>query len=346
LFREFYRISLYLNSYNVPMNMHTLGVDIGGANLKAAHTDGTARTIPFALWKRPERLHEELKALGDAMPSYELIALTMTGELCDCFSSKAEGVRFILEATQRAYDKSLIRVWSTKGRFLDIRQALDDPTSVASANWLAQAHFVARRFADENALLIDTGSTTTDIIYLNRGQPQPRGLTDAVRLISGELVYTGVRRTPVCAVLGMEVASEFFATMLDAYLCAGKFAQDEADRDTADGRPATRTFAHARLARMRCTDAHLFSDAESRSLAERALTAQWSAIERAIQQVIAGKPALDRIIVSGSGEIVGRCVCARHPDWRNVPITSMAEMLAQPLSEAACAYAVALLASV
>jgi probable H4MPT-linked C1 transfer pathway protein len=336
---------LYLNSYNVFMTTHTLGLDIGGANLKAAHSDGAARTVPFALWKHPEKLPAELRALSDSMPAFGRVAITMTGELCDCFANRAEGVRAILRASQHAYDKSLIRVWSTHGRFLNVADAFAEPMRVASANWLAQAHYVARQFPTENVLLIDTGSTTTDIAYLAQGKPHPRGLTDAERLSSGELVYTGVRRTPICAVLGMEVAAEFFGTMLDAYLCAGLLCEDATDRDTADGRPATREYAHARLARLRCTDGDRFSEQEAHALAERALTTQWDAVETAIERVLAGKPILQRIITAGSGEIVGQCVCSRHPEWRALPTTSLASRLGPQRSEAACAYAVAMLAS-
>jgi probable H4MPT-linked C1 transfer pathway protein len=163
--------------------------------------------------------------------------------------------------------------------------------SIASANWLAQAHFVARQFAKDNVLLMDIGSTTTDLIFLEQGRPKVRGRTDAVRLVSGELVYTGCRRTPICAVLGMEVVAEVFATMLDAYLCLDHVRDDAADCDTADGRPATREFAHARLARMRCTDAHLFSDAEARSLAQKAIHTQWDAIAHAVRLVASSSPA-------------------------------------------------------
>src|SRR5256885_9284124 len=61
------------------------------------------------------------------------------------------------------------------------------------------------------ALLLDTGSTTTDIIPMINGVPVPVGRTDPHRLGTGELVYTGVRRTPVCAVLGSEGTPEVFA---------------------------------------------------------------------------------------------------------------------------------------
>ena len=324
-----------------------LGLDIGGANLKVAHTSGAARTVAFPLWKHPDRLADELARLCSAMPAYDSVAITMTGELCDCFPSKCEGVRAILQAVRTAVPQLRVLAWTNTGVFWDIdfaKDLEDDPLCVAAANWLALAHHVADRFPNECVLLIDTGSTTTDIVYLRQGKPEPLGLTDPERLATGALVYTGVRRTPLCAVLGMAVAAECFATMQDAYLCAGLVPEDPADRDTADGRPATLAGARARLARMRCADSATFSDQEARELADLALRTQWQAVSRAMERVLDDKPALDRIVLSGSGEILGRSVCARHHAWSTPPITSLSELLGHALSEAACAYAVAMLA--
>ena len=326
------------------MTIQVLGLDIGGANLKAAHSDGTARIVPFALWKHPQRLREELTRLCAHMPLHNLLAVTMTGELCDCFAGKREGVQAILQAARPASEAIPIRVWTNGGYFLDIDSAEHDPFHIAAANWLALAHYVARRFPNENVLLIDTGSTTTDIVYLNRGWPEPRGLTDPERLAAGELVYTGVRRTPVCAVLGMQVAAELFATMLDAYLYAGLLPENPADRDSADGRPVTCAHARARLARMRCADAETFSDEQTRDFAQLALRTQWRTVEHALEQVVEKRPAINRFVVSGSGEILGRSVWASHPSWSALPLTSLAELVGAELSAAACAYAVAMLA--
>ena len=74
-----------------------------------------------------------------------------------------------------------------------------------------------------------THATTADVIPLRGGLPCPRGSTDVHRLLGGELVYTGVRRTPLFAVVPSvplrgrmcPLAAEFFATMLDAYLVLG-----------------------------------------------------------------------------------------------------------------------------
>lgn len=327
------------------MTAQVLGLDIGGANLKAAHSNGTARSIPFPLWKHPERLSAELASLGAAMPPHDRFAITMTGELCDCFETKREGVRAILTSVRAMAGPTPIRVWCTPGRFLDFDDAMDQAYDVAAANWLALAHLIAQKFPEERVLLIDTGSTTTDIVYLNRGRPEPRGFTDPERLATGELVYTGVRRTPICAVLGMAVAAEFFATMLDAYLCLGLTGENPDDRDTADGRPATRAFARARLARMLCADPCTFSEEQAQELAKSALRTQHHVVGEAIERVVAKRRRVDRIVVSGSGEILGRSVCAEHRSMAAISLTSLAELLGAKLSQAACAYAVAVLAA-
>ncbi|HZZ78630.1 MAG TPA: hydantoinase/oxoprolinase family protein [Gemmataceae bacterium] len=319
-----------------------LGLDIGGANLKAAHTNGAARSVPFALWKNPGGLTAELRRLMDTMPAHERIAVTMTGELCDCYETRHGGVLAILQSALAAAGATPVRVWSTSGCFIDPQQLQLEPLRVAACNWLAQAHFVAQRFPDRCALLIDTGSTTTDIVYLNRGHAEPNCLVDADRLASGELVYTGIRRTPISAVLGLQgqVAAEFFATMLDAYVFAGLLPEDADDRDTADGRPLTRAFAHARLARMRCADAETFSEAQARMLAEQAVAVQTTAVVEACQRVLTAKPPAECAIASGSGAMLGRRVAGRL----RLPVTSLDELLGPQLSEAACAYAVACLA--
>ena len=61
--------------------------------------------------------------------------------------------------------------------------------------------------------------------------------------------------------------------------------------------------------------------------------------------VVAHGSAPDRVVVSGSGATLGRSVCARHPALSALPLTSLSERLGPDLSEAACAYAVALLAA-
>src|SRR5579884_2539286 len=174
-----------------------LGLDIGGANLKAAHTDGQARSVPFELWKQPKRLPDVLRRLIHDLPSANELAVTMTGELCDCFRSRRHGVLAILDAVAAAAGQTPVRIWGNDGRFADPPEARRKPLQVASANWLALAAFAGRYVPQGPALVIDIGSTTTDIVPLLDGRPMPQGRTDSERLGCSELVYTGVRRTPL-----------------------------------------------------------------------------------------------------------------------------------------------------
>jgi probable H4MPT-linked C1 transfer pathway protein len=318
-----------------------LGLDIGGANLKAAHSQGVARIVPFPLWKKPQELTEALRALMVDFPAYDLLAITMTGELCDCYASKKDGVLAILSSASQVAGRLPVKVWTTHGRFLSITNARNETLRVAAANWLAAAVFAGRQVSTGAALFIDMGSTTTDIVPLWNGRPVPEGWTDKERLERGELVYTGARRTPVCALLGSKVMAELFATTLDVYLALGLIRENAVDCDSADGRPATRPFAHARLARMLGGDAETVKEEETLALAEMAMEMQRWLVAEAVAKISRRLPEMpQRYVFSGSGTEVLRAFKLAQA----VSIISLADCLAPRLSEAICAYAVALLA--
>jgi probable H4MPT-linked C1 transfer pathway protein len=322
-----------------------LGLDIGGANLKAAHSSGSAILRPFALWKDPGGLPLALQQLTRELPSYDYLAVTMTGELCDCFEGKRQGVETILAAVESLARCKAVGIWRTDGRFVDCDGARADPLSVAAANWLALAAFAGRLAPAGPALLVDVGSTTTDLTPLYEGTPVPRGRCDRERLRSRELVYTGVRRTPLCALLGCAGAAEFFATTLDVYVVLGDLPEQSGDRNTADGRPATRAAAHARLARMVGADSETCSEEETKKLALEARSRQLRQLRRAIESVSALLPAPPAtVITAGSGEFLANRIFARQSS-RAIRRISLAEKLGPAISHAACAYALAVLAA-
>jgi probable H4MPT-linked C1 transfer pathway protein len=320
-----------------------VGFDVGGANLKAAHSNGAARPVPFALWKQPGELADRLRELLQAMPPAEFLALTMTGELCDCFASRTEGVAFILGAVTAVAEKRPVHVWSTRGRFVTLDEARTAPQEIASANWLALAVF-ARRYIRKPGLLIDIGSTTTDSVPFWEDRPQPSGRTDAERLHGGELVYTGWRRTPLCAILPAPAMAEFFATALDAYLMLGLVPENADDRDTADGRPATRACARVRLARMYGADD--FDDERSRKIAEQVRDSQITLIQTGLRKVLERMPEkAEVVLLAGAGEYLARLALQQFSALASVRILSLNEELGPAISQAACAYAVARLAA-
>lgn len=314
-----------------------IGLDIGGANLKAANGSGLCASVPFALWKAPDRLAAALKAVLEQFPSEQLV-VTMTGELCDCYSSKREGVCRILDAVETVSAKPF-RVWSTEGAFVTPAEAKEKPLRVGAGNWHALATWAGRLVPTVCSILIDIGSTTTDMIPLENGIPVPQGLTDPERMRSGELVYTGVSRTPVCAILGMEVAAEFFATMHDVYLILNQTPERPDCLATADGQPATVEQAHARLARMLCADLETSTAEERVTLARRAAEAQAQTLRASMIRVKERLPTvLKTVILSGSGEFV-----AKDPVPVECQVISLGETLGEELSAVACAYALAVL---
>lgn len=321
-----------------------LGLDVGGANLKAVHSGGPARLVPFALWREPQRLPQALAELLAALPPADALAVTMTGELCDCFPTRRDGVLAILDAVEAVAGRRPVHVYTTAGRFAAPEEVRRDPLQAAAANWLALAAFAGRLAPDGPALLIDVGSTTTDLIPLRDGIPVPVGRTDSDRLASGELVYTGVRRTPVCALLGPEVAAEWFATTLDVYLVLGDLPESADSDHTADGRPATRAGAHARLARLRCADAGpTFDSEQTRRLAERAAERQRAWLHDGLRRVLERVGEPKTVVTAGSGEFLARRLVAENPATRSARGISLGESLGPERSDAACAHAVAVL---
>lgn len=333
--------------------MRVIGLDIGGANLKAADNDGNAVTRPFALWRESTRLRAELSSLLGSFEQPERVAVTMTAELCDCFDTKAEGVDFILGAVETVADGTQISVWQTGGEFVSPEVARDIPLLVAAANWHALATFCGRMVPEGAALLLDVGSTTTDVIPLLDGIPVAVGMTDFERLKSGELVYTGVRRTPVAAVANrielagedVGLSSELFATMRDVYQILGELAEAPDDCDTANGRPATIPFARDRLARMLCCDRDELGDELIDEFAQKLANFQRRQLVAAIEQVIERQAQpVQCVILSGEGVLLAENAMTGVEALRDTERLSLPEALGAKLSSAACAFAVAKLA--
>jgi (4-(4-[2-(gamma-L-glutamylamino)ethyl]phenoxymethyl)furan-2-yl)methanamine synthase len=327
-----------------------LALDIGGANLKAADGRGWTAARPFPLWRRPRELPQALADLLAAAPPADAIAVTMTGELADCFATKAEGVETIVSAAVQSAAGRRVLVYRVDGAFASPEMAIAEPLMAAASNWHALARF-AGRFAPEGAsLLIDIGSTTCDLVPLRTGRPVAMGRTDTERLLHGELVYTGVERSPICAVVGSApwrgrrcpVAQELFATTWDAYLVLGDLPEEPDNIHTADGRPATRPAAHDRLARMICAERSSFSAADASAFAREVALAQLDQIIAAALRVTdrAGWPRA--IAVSGQGEFLARRVAERLAP--RASMVALSELLGKDVSRCAPAHALAVLA--
>jgi (4-(4-[2-(gamma-L-glutamylamino)ethyl]phenoxymethyl)furan-2-yl)methanamine synthase len=293
-----------------------LAVDIGGANTKAAWFDGaTLRTVsrPFEVWRDRDALSTVLREVA-AGPA-DAVAITMTAELSDAFRTKREGVGFVLDAAQDALGDRPLSVLTTAGDLVSVEAARARPWDVAAANWVATALAVADAHPD--ALLIDVGSTTADIVPIAAGRVAATGHNDLARLMAGELVYTGVLRTNLAAIAPRvpvrggwcPVSSESFAISADIHLVLGHLEPEAYDCPTPDGRPATVTFARERIARLVCSDLEQLGEGEVDAIAAFLYGEQLRQIEDAARraQLPPGAP----VVAVGSGAFLGREVAAR-----------------------------------
>lgn len=343
--------------------MNTLGLDIGGANIKAASSSGRTLSRPFAMWKHPEHLESHVASICREFPEAQQLAIVMTAELADCFTTKAEGVRFILDQIESGARSLPYSAWTTEGQFVAGDAAREQPMLVAAANWHALATWVGKTLIkvteappvpESSAILIDIGTTTTDIIPLVNGCPASSGNTDLTRLQSGELCYSGVKRTPLCALAHSvpfhdgycALAAELFATTLDLYLLLGTIPENDADLETANGRPATRAAAHDRLARMLCADRQEVTFDDAVQIAKFLADVQRQRLAGALDRVVHRLPAeCQTVVVSGSGAFLARQIAASNRRTSTARMISLDDMLSPGIAESACAYAAAQLAT-
>lgn len=328
--------------------MNVLGWDIGGANTKAALVAEDSLRVsrrPYRVWEDPTGLPEVLAEMVAGLGPAELVGVTLTAELADCFATKAEGVGHVLDAVAAACPGVPVRVFTVDGDFASLRQARRDPRRVASANWAATARLLAR--AGEDAILVDVGSTTTDVVSVVGGAVAARGRDDTARLAAGELVYSGAVRTPVCAIVrhvplrggSCPVAAEFFAQAGDAHRWLGSLAESDYVGGTPDGRGTSRREAGARLARMVCADPADLSPEDIDAIARHVAARQVDRIARALRRVrgAVGGRAPRWVVVAGSGCFLGRAA----GEALGLDVRSLAETIGEEGSRAAPAVAVA-----
>jgi (4-(4-[2-(gamma-L-glutamylamino)ethyl]phenoxymethyl)furan-2-yl)methanamine synthase len=299
-----------------------IGWDVGGANLKLAHfADGRlvqAAQIPCPIRQEPSKFDAALKQGLLLCPAGATHAVTMTGELSDVFVDRAEGVAYLVDMMRRATDAEAM-FYAGQAGFLDCIRAVEQSAEVASANWHASAALVARMLPE--ALSIDVGTTTTDLVPIKAGAVTARYHNDGDRLACGELIYTGAVRTPVMAVARtalfngrmQRIAAERFATMADVWRLVGELPQDADPYPTPDLRGKSTRESAARLARMLGRDLDDAGLLAMIDVARHFASCQVAEIEAAATALLArDEIAVDASVIgAGCGRFIARQVAER-----------------------------------
>jgi probable H4MPT-linked C1 transfer pathway protein len=305
-----------------------IGWDLGGANLKLARIEDrravAVAQIPCPLRQDASKFDAALAEALPLCPAGAVHAVTMTGELSDVFRDRAEGVAYLVQMMRGAADGEAV-FYGGRAGFLRDTGAVERVNDVASANWHASASLIGRSYPE--ALLIDVGSTTTDLIPVKGGAVAAKGYSDGERLTEGELVYTGVVRTPVMAVARSApfkgrlqgIAAERFATMADVWRLLGALAAGADPYPTPDLKGKSTQESAVRLARMLGRDAGASDLLAYVDVARHVAERQRGEIAAAAEALIARDGLVPEAPVIGAGcgrfiardiaELLGRAYC-------------------------------------
>ena len=304
------------------------GWDIGGAHVKACHLqDGAVVDVAqwaCPLWQGMNQLERVLQAAHARWPQLGAArhAVTMTGEMVDLFQHREDGVRRIaaLVADQLAAPHA-VQFFAGDAGWCAVVDVGRSWGAIASANWLATAQHVALCMNTRDGVLIDVGSTTTDLIAFRHGRVLATSRSDAQRLATGELVYHGVVRTPLCALapriawrgVPHNVMNEFFATSADVYRLTGELHPAHDLYPAADNAAKDPAATCRRLARMVGLDERDGTPGDWLALARAWRECQVAELASQLQRVIKLHAlASDAAVVSaGCGDFLVADVVAR-----------------------------------
>ena len=299
----------------MPAPDDVIGWDIGGAHVKACYLR-QGRVLDVAQWACPlwlglQHLDAALAQASARWPWWRnaVQVVTMTGEMVDLFPDREAGVRGLVAHLAQALPRQPVFYAGDRG----FCQASDAPalwSDIASANWRASASWAAQHVgAAGSGMLVDIGSTTTDLIAFRNGQLPGRSISDADRLASGELVYHGVVRTPLCA-LGpripfrgrlLNVMNEFFASTADIYRLTGELDPAHDQHASADNGSKNDHGTQQRLARMLGQDARDAGDDDWLAVARAWRAAQVAELGSQLQRVAEAHALADDAVFVAAG---------------------------------------------
>jgi len=294
--------------------MKIAGFDIGGANTDVAIVDfddsGNIKNIKtgfkyLPMWIKKDELEETLfDLLGSDTDKIDAVGISMTAELVDVYKTKKEGVLDITDKVKKTFDVP-IGVVGVDG-ILNVNEVAQDPIKVAAANWMATAQISSKILRD--CIMIDVGSTTTDIIPIKNGLECAKGRSDLERLRTGELVYTGVLRTNVATIVDkvplddgwVRVSSELFAITADIHLVLDNIKKDDYTCDTPDGEGKSKKDCMQRISRVVCGDLEILSPSDIEKISEYIYKKQIQQILEALLEV-SKREEISKVVTTGLG---------------------------------------------
>ena len=236
-----------------------LGWDIGGANTKVCVFDQNfiiinLHTKNIKVWDNFSDIKLFFKYISNIYKNYEIYNfITITAESCDNFTDRKHGMTNILENCSNHIVGNKLYYTNTN-KFVDYNSAINKTEKLFSTNWMLTSKFLnSKKNID---LIIDIGSTTTDIIF--KDMRIGSNINDYMRLVNKTLLYQGVVRTPLSMMTdnvlfkgnNISLVNEVFATTGDIFNLHGDIDFSKLDYLGADNLQFTKVNSFTRLARI------------------------------------------------------------------------------------------------
>jgi probable H4MPT-linked C1 transfer pathway protein len=187
------------------------------------------------------------------------------------------------------------------------------------------------------------GSTTCDVIPIKNGQHRA-SVTDFERLKRGELIYSGILRTNIAALIKRlnldggccRVSSELYAITADAHMILGTITERDYTCDTPDGRSRDIDSAYDRIARVVLCDIEELGKGRAYEIAAQVAMAQ---IDELSDVIFAHSQHhnLKTIVAAGVGESIVKNAAERT----GLKVKSLSDMYGAKIAGVFPAFAVA-----
>lgn len=280
--------------------MRSLGIDIGGANVKVAFSRGY-EIIYNPIWKFKDKLRYLLAEIAKKY-NPDRVGVVITAELSDVFKNKEEGIEFIADVCKEVFRE--VYFLNLDG---ELKDEIDKPRDFAASNWVASVMFLLKE-GYRNFLFVDIGSTTTDLIPVTDRIEAAK--TDFERLKRRELLYFGILRTPVFYVLrefeGVPLCPEYFAITADVFVVTGDISEKDYTCETPDGRGKSYEDCLRRLARTLCCDLEELGVEKAKELAFKAKESMKKMLSDAIKEKLSRDM---KVFACGIGEFLVEEIC-------------------------------------
>ena len=173
------------------------GVDIGGFHVKITQLTRTSNNIKINSAFIPFRQREELIEILTSLttePGLAVVTQTICGSRRH-FSSVKEGTHNVIDMVGKICGEDKVRYPGLPCHLYTAEEAKKDYLKVAARNWVATSYLASPYLGlFEHGLVIDCGTTSTDIIPVIDSSPVTLGDNDQgyMRLRTNELLWSGL----------------------------------------------------------------------------------------------------------------------------------------------------------